>query len=220
MRGTIKTKPALRLLLAAAAGLLLSTVGFLLGDRGSPVAAQEGAEIGRVDIAAFEANGDLIRPEGLEEWVFLGSSLGMGYNSGEFDPDSPGQFQIVLMEPRAYAYLKEHGHYADGSMFLLQFFGVAQRLSNNKTGFVMGGLNNYEIHVRDRAKFDDGRAFYIFQPEDASAEMLPAGNDCVTCHVRDGAFDGTFVQFYPTIRHQIPPEALKKALDKGEEDIH
>ena len=42
-------------------------------------------------------------------------------------------------------------------------------------------------------------------------DPLPAGNDCVRCHVEHGAFEGTFAQFYPTLRPLIPKEALERA---------
>jgi hypothetical protein len=40
---------------------------------------------------------------------------------------------------------------------------------------------------------------------------VPPGNACVRCHVDHGAFDGTFAQFYPTLRPLIPKELLEKA---------
>ncbi|MGH8135834.1 MAG: hypothetical protein ACRER4_05750 [Steroidobacteraceae bacterium] len=38
---------------------------------------------------------------------------------------------------------------------------------------------------------------------------LLAGNACVTFHVKNGAFDGTCAQFYPTIRHRISKAMLE-----------
>jgi hypothetical protein len=40
--------------------------------------------------------------------------------------------------------------------------------------------------------------------------VLPAGNACITCHLKNGAFSGTFAQFYPAIRHRIPSANLKE----------
>ena len=40
---------------------------------------------------------------------------------------------------------------------------------------------------------------------------MPPGNGCVSCHNKHGAFDGTFAQFYPTLRPYISKEALERA---------
>jgi hypothetical protein len=147
--------------------------------------------------------------------VFLGASLGLGYDEVKRDPDSPGDFQVVLMEPGAYAYFKAHGVYADGSMFLLSLYFTEQRLSIGQAGFAQGELKNFEIHLIERERFAEGRAFYLFRNDAGWAAAVPPGNPCVVCHLRDGAFDGTFAQFYPTIRHRIPSELLHKSLRDG-----
>src|SRR5262245_57221490 len=67
-----------------------------------------------LNVACFTAHGQLMMPADLAQWVFLGTSLGMGYNQAQFNPASPGQFQVVLMEPSAYRYFIEHGKYAPG----------------------------------------------------------------------------------------------------------
>ena len=46
-----------------------------------------------------------------------------------------------------------------------------------------------------------------------SAGKHVLANACVQCHANDGAFDGTFAQFYPTIRHLIPEDSLKGDAD-------
>jgi len=97
-------------------------------------------------------------------------------------------------------------------MFLLSFFNSEQRRSINQTGFVQADLSNYEIHLIDAEQSADGRVFYVFRPDDAEGRALPKGNDCVRCHVAHGAFDGTFAQFYLTIRNRIPKENLERAL--------
>jgi hypothetical protein len=165
-----------------------------------------------LQIARFDPKGNLLKPADLTDWVFLGTSLGMGYNPGSFNAANPGQFQVVLMEPKAYRYFVEHGRYAPGSMFLLSFYNSDQKQSINQRGFVQADLTNYEIHLLDPSLSPDGRVFYMFDAKDAAGRPMPAGNQCVQCHVKNGAFDGTFAQFYPTIRHQIPQAALERVM--------
>lgn len=163
-------------------------------------------------VARFTSDGKLQKPADLESWIFLGTSLGMGYNPGSFNAKNPGQFQVVLMEPNAYRYFVANRKYAPGSMFLLSFYDSdKQQRSINQNGFTQADLTNFEIHVLDPALTKDGRAFYMFGAKDTEGHVMPPGNACVKCHVSHGAFDGTFAQFYPTLRPFIPKEALERA---------
>src|SRR5262245_20762879 len=166
----------------------------------------------RLAAARLTDAGELVRPDNLDEWVFLGASLGLGYDNAKRDPDSPGDFQVVLMEPTAYAHFKTHGSYADGSMFLLSLYFTERRLSTGLAGFAQGEPKAFEIHLIDRQRIADGRAFYLFRQDAGQAAAVPHGNPCIESHLRDAAFDGTFAQFYPAIRHRIPSELLHKSL--------
>lgn len=163
-------------------------------------------------VARLDPGGNLLKPADLQTWVFLGASLGMGYNPGSFNARHPGQFQVVLMEPTAYRFFTEHKRFAPGSMFLLSFFDSDQRRSINQQGFVQADLTNFEIHLIEPRTGDARHTFYTFGANDTRGRALPAGNGCVQCHVKHGAFDGTFAQFYPTIRPLIPREALELAM--------
>ena len=166
-----------------------------------------------LDVAQFNAAGKLLKPANLDEWVFLGTSLGMGYNPGSFNTARPGQFQVALIEPNAYRYFVKNRSFAPGSMLLLSFYDAdTQSRSINQNGFTQADLTNFEIHLIDPARGADGRAFYTFQADATEGNLLPPGNACVRCHTQHGAFQGTFAQFYPTIRPLIPPEALARAL--------
>ena len=163
-------------------------------------------------IARLTSDGKMQKPADLDHWVFLGTSLGMGYNPGSFNAARPGQFQVALMEPTAYRYFVEHGSYAPGSMFLLSFYDAdTQARSINQNGFTQAELTNYEIHLIDPDN-QEGHGFYLFAADSTAGTPVAAGNACVRCHVQHGAFDGTFAQYYPTIRARIPREALEKAL--------
>ena len=167
-----------------------------------------------LEIARLTPTGDLAKPADLANWVFLGASLGMGYNKGSFNAANPGQFQVVLMEPTAYRHFVERGSYAPGSMFLLAFYNAdAQPRSINQNGFTQSDLTNYEIHLIGPKEGPDRHAFYVFGVDASAGTRLPPGNSCARCHTDHGAFDGTFAQFYPTIRPLIPKAALEKAAN-------
>jgi Cytochrome P460 len=198
-------KTALRIAaLTAATGVILGLAAAALG--------QTAAAAKKLEVARFTADGSLQKPADLESWIFLGTSLGMGYNPGSFNAAQPGQFQVVLMEPNAYRHFVKHRSYAPGTMFLLSFYDSdRQKRSINQSGFTQADLTNFEIHVVDPKYGKDGRAFYMFGANDTQGHAMPAGNGCVSCHNKHGAFDGTFAQFYPTLRPFIPKEALQRA---------
>jgi hypothetical protein len=192
----------------AAAATLAAVAGITSAVTTPPSSA---AASPALDIARLTTDGKLQKPADLESWIFLGTSLGMGYNPGSFNAARPGQFQVVLMEPNAYRHFVKHKSFAPGSMFLLSFYDTeTQKRSINQNGFTQAELTNYEIHVLD-PKAEKGHAFYMFSPQSAAGNAMPPGNACVSCHVDHGAFQGTFAQFYPTLRPHIPKEALEKA---------
>jgi hypothetical protein len=187
-------------------GALLATTVTIAADKSADSAPT------KLDIARIGADGKLHKPDNLTDWVFLGVSLGMGYNPGSFNAAHPGQFQVVLMEPTAYRYFVEHKTYAPGSMLLLSFYDAdTQVRSINQHGFTQANLTNYEIHVIGDKPGEDGHAFFTFGATDTDGDALPPGNACARCHVAHGAFNGTFAQFYPTIRPLIPKENLERA---------
>ena len=157
--------------------------------------------VGDVEVARIDGSGNLERPVEIDTWVFLGSSLGMGYNGQvPFDPDTPGNFQTVLMEPAAYRHFQETGRFAAGSMFALYFHGSRTNVSINQSGFVMGEELALEIHLKDKKRFPEtGFNFYFFGPDDQLAETQSAPNGCTSCHIEHGQTDGVFTQFYPAL---------------------
>jgi hypothetical protein len=125
-------------LAAVAAALATAALGTLA------MAAEPATAPGTLDIARLTTEGKLQKPADLPNWVFLGASLGMGYNPGSFNAAHPGQFQVAMMEPNAYRYFMENGKYAPGSMFLLSFYNSdTQPRSINQNGFTQAGLWNF-----------------------------------------------------------------------------
>ena len=172
----------------------------------------------RVDVAEFDDDGNLVVPEDLDEWIFIGSSLGMGYSQADFDPDSPGMFQIARMEPTAYERFKETGEFVDGTMLSLHFYGSQNEISINRAGFVMSDLRFAEIHYKDSRRFPDGFNFYNLNNGEAVGQEIALPNDCVDCHKKDGAYDGVFVQFYPAIHEYLPDEVRASLADGSYKD--
>jgi hypothetical protein len=164
--------------------------------------APEGRE--NLDVAEYNAVGELVFPADADQWIHLGSSLGHGYAEGAaFAPEDPGTFHITLIEPAAYRHLLEHKQYADGTMLLLSFYNTGSAPEPELNGFVQGSLAAREIHVIDRTRFAEGRGFFLFGQGVSASSVVPAPNECLTCHAEHARFDGTFSQFYPPIRDLV-----------------
>ncbi len=196
---------------------IISVVGIVLLGLGLLAVADHGP---RLDVARFSDDGSLVVPDNLDEWIFIGSSLGMGYSQENFDPDSPGMFQVARMEPAAYQAFKETGTFVDGTMISLHFYGSQNEISINRAGFVMDDLHFAEIQYKDSDRFPDGFNFYNVNNGDKLAQEIPLPNECVDCHKRDGAYDGVFVQFYPTIHEFLPDDIQAKLADGKQHGSH
>ncbi|MDT8399897.1 MAG: cytochrome P460 family protein [Pseudomonadales bacterium] len=155
-------------------------------------------------VADYTGNEELLRPANLDEWIQTGAALGSEYNNEPFDPRNPGRIGVVQMEPAAYRYFMANGSYADGTMFLLSFYDAESKSDPQLPGFVQGALVAQEIHVLDKARFTEGRGFFLFSsPGQASSTKVADGSECVACHTEHGDLDGTFVQFYPAMRQKL-----------------
>lgn len=180
---------------------------FLFSFSFSSPAFAEAEKNKRINVADFTEDGLLVRPINTDEWIFLGASVGHGYpaegGGSRFSVSNPGQIQVIQMEPTAYEYFKEWGHYADGTMLSLSFYQTMKAPEPAVDGVVQGRLNTFEIHLLDKKNFKDKRAFYLYSANETQAPMIPEGNDCVVCHNSKAHFDGTFSNFYPVVRDEI-----------------
>lgn len=182
---------------AARVAALVAALFVVLGT--VPVAALAQTDLG---VAEYTETGELVYPDNLDAWILMGASLGGDYNAGPFDPANPGVFGVVQMEPNAYRYFLENGEYADGTMFLLSFFGAEAKSEPQLHGFVQGESRGQEIHVIDSERFGEGHGFFGYGQPGGSAAKLPDGSPCIQCHSVEGDYDATFIQFYPAIRDE------------------
>lgn len=186
----------MRLGTAASVSAVLAVVGAAFAAFG------QSATPAKLDIARYDGEGRLAFPADTDRWIAVGTGLGGNYADVPFDPANPGSIGVVQMEPSAYDYFLENGRYADGTMFLLTFYATQKKPDPALQGFVQGDVVGREIHVLDKTRFAaEGSGFFVFsEGTDAAVAPMPVGSVCVQCHSAEGAFEGTFVQFYPALR--------------------
>jgi len=147
----------------------------------------------------YDATGALILPDGLDRWILVGSSLGLGYA----DPTDrgAGMFHQVYLAPRAYDAVRRTGRFPPGTMFALVAAPPGARGTPARQGVYAETPVRVELAVKDPARFKEGWAYFDFGPgrPGATARPLPRAR-CERCHAEHGARDHVFVQFYPRLR--------------------
>jgi len=146
----------------------------------------------------YTADGKLKLPEQYREWVYLSTGLDMSYTAG--GNADHHMFDNVFVNPESYKKFKETGTWPDKTMLMLEVRGAESRASINQRGnFQSGEVMGIEVHIKDEAKFPNGKwAFFGFD-DGKVGNLFPAGASCYSCHQSHGAVDTTFVQFYPTL---------------------
>jgi hypothetical protein len=148
----------------------------------------------------FTPDDELVLPEGVERWVAVGSSLGLGYSAAEVQRGDES-FHTVLLEPRAYDHYRGTGRFPDGTMLALVIRARAPRVAPARAGQVAGELIGIEMAVKDTARFAGGWGYFDFgrRLAGATARPFPPAR-CAACHAVHGARDNVFLQFYPVLQ--------------------
>jgi hypothetical protein len=145
----------------------------------------------------YDEKNQLIRPADYREWMFLSAGYGMNYSPG---PDSHEMFTNVFVQRWAYSEFANSGKWPEQSMFVIDERDAASRSSINQKGHYQTDLTGLVVEVKDSARNPDKWAYYFFNVDGKTAEAMPKGNPCWSCHEDHAAVEHTFVQFYPTLK--------------------
>ena len=147
----------------------------------------------------YTDEGKLLRPVGYQTWVFVGASLGMTYEEEPAAASEIGKFGNVYLDPRAYAQYVATGTFPEKTMLALAVYEPVSEASINTGGHFEGEQIALEVAVKDHEQFDEGWAYFDFQPGQKASQAF-AKEKCYACHVQHAADDNVFVQFYPVLR--------------------
>ena len=184
---------------ASALTLLMLVTAFLLSPS-TQVNAEESDEY----MATFTEDGQLIRPAGWREWVFVGSPVTP--NSLNGGAASFPEFHSVYIDPQSWAHWKATGTFREGTMFAKELTSVGATSATSGKGFFNGELQGFEIAHKDSKRYSkdtDGWAYYTFghhaEPYANSTAAMPTAA-CAACHTAAAADDMVFTQYYPILR--------------------
>ena len=165
---------------------------------------------------AFTSAGELQRPEGWREWVYIGTPLTPNALNGGEAPFP--EFHSVYIDPLSFDHWQETGDFRDGTMLAKELALVISEEAHpdgstdqvSGRGYFMGELQGLEIALKDMARFPDepgGWAYFSFghqpEPYQQTATAFPT-ETCNACHEANADQDWVFTQFYPVLRTTSP----------------
>jgi hypothetical protein len=212
--------PNVRMRLIALIALVVVGAVFL-------IPASEGvAEHHGDSVAKFDADGNLLRPVGYREWVFVGTPLTPNELNSGMAPFP--EFHAVYIDPVSWAHYKKTGKFRDGTVLIKELISVGSKAATSGAGYFMGDYLGLEAAVKSAEHFPDepgNWAYHSFTtpgspmegdeirkkmhagaPLKDKAKAFPTAI-CASCHVASAADDMVFTQFYPVLR------AAKAALE-------
>ncbi|MBK5290177.1 MAG: cytochrome P460 family protein [Acidobacteriia bacterium] len=148
--------------------------------------------------------GQLLRPEGYREWMFVGANYGMGYT----EPDGtkaakPATFHNIYIQREAFRQYKETGKFPDKTMLVMEVVRPGTNASINRQGMFQDNAIGIEVALKDEARFPEKWAYFNFIGAGGKilSEAKPFPKDaCWKCHNEHAAVDNVFLQFYPVLR--------------------
>jgi hypothetical protein len=109
-------------------------------------------------------------------------------------------FTNVFVPRWAYWEFMNSGKWPEQTMFVIDERDAQSKGSINKTGHFQTDLMGLAVEVKDSNRFPEKWAYFGFNADDKTAEAMPKGNPCWSCHEAHAAVEHTFVQFYPTLK--------------------
>lgn len=178
-------------------GLAVSLSGLAEGER-------------RIGAAVYDAEGNLLRPEGFRQWVFIGAPLtpnGLNNGSAGFP-----EFHHVYVNPDAFAVYRRTGLFPEGTVVAKELVLLKSGTHPDGSldapsgrGFFAGRYNGMDVMVKDSQRFagTNGWGFFNFghqaPPYNETAAAAPAA-DCAGCHQANAEKDMMFTQYYPILQ--------------------
>jgi hypothetical protein len=200
----------MRLSIGAGAFVALVMLGVILAF--SPTAQVHAGDSAEYE-AQFSDSGELIRPAGWREWIFVGSPVTPNSLNGGAAPFP--EIHSVYIDPQSWALYKETGKFREGTMFAKELTLVGATAATSGVGFFNGKMQGFEIAHKDSSRYtkeSGGWAYYSFghhdEPYANSAAAMPNAS-CAGCHTASAAEDMVFTQYYPILK------AAKGAGDAG-----
>lgn len=155
--------------------------------------------------AQFNESGELIRPKGYREWIYVGAPVTPN-DMNEGKAPFP-EFHSVYIDPASYAHWQQTGAFRDGTILVKELVSVGSKKAASGNGYFMGEFIGLEATVKSAEHFPDepgNWAYFSFTTEDhkslkPTVAAFPTAA-CNACHEKSAATDWVFTQYYPVLR--------------------
>ncbi len=152
--------------------------------------------------ARFTADGELIRPEGYRDWIYVGTPLTPNdLNNG----NAPfPEFHNVYIDPGAWQHYKSTGEFREGTILVKELISVGTKQAVSGMGYFMGDFIGLEATIKSQEHFPDEPGYWAYfsfgheYPLADTAKAFPAAA-CNACHENSAADDFVFTQYYPVL---------------------
>jgi hypothetical protein len=156
-------------------------------------------------MAKFDSKGNLMRPVGYREWIYVGTPV----TPNELNDGKAAfpEFHSVYIDPASWKHYKKTGKFRDGTILVKELISVGSKAAASGNGYFMGEFIGLEATVKDKKRFskEPGNwAYFSFttshgKPLKEMAEAFPTSS-CNACHDGAAAEDWVFTQYYPVLR--------------------
>lgn len=153
----------------------------------------------------MNSQGELTRPTGYREWVYVGAPVTPNdLNNGK----APfPEFHAVYIDPANWAHWKKTGQFRDGTILIKELISVGSKEAASGKGYFMGEFIGLEATIKSAKQFpkEPGNWAYFSFTNDDHKGLKPtaaakATADCNSCHQANAARDWVFIQYYPVLR--------------------
>ncbi|MEH6535932.1 MAG: cytochrome P460 family protein [Psychroserpens sp.] len=162
-------------------------------------------EYTEVSYYKMDSNGDLMRPTGYRDWVYVGTPV----TPNELNNGAAAfpEFHNVYIDPMSYKHYKKTGKYREGTVMVKELVSVGDKAATSGIGYFQGDFLAVEVTIKSKELYPDepgNWAYYGFHTDDAGnlpATQKPFGaQHCNICHQTSAAEDWVFSQYYPVLR--------------------
>lgn len=156
----------------------------------------------RLPKPVLNARGELERPEGYREWIFVGTPL----TPNDLNPpEAPfPEFHHVYIHPDDWAHWQRTGEFQDGTVLIKELVSVGSTDAASGKGYFAGEFIGLEAAVKDPARFPDEPGYWAYfsfghsYPLASASPPQPEAS-CNSCHAAAAEDDWVFTQYYPVL---------------------
>lgn len=149
-------------------------------------------------------NGELERPTGYREWIYVGTPVtpnDMNNGKAAFP-----ELHNVYIDPESWKHWKKTGDFRENTILIKELVSVGSKAAVSGMGYFMGEFVGLEATIKSKELFPDepgNWSYFSFSSPDhktltETAKAFPT-TSCNSCHAGAAKDDFVFTQYYPVL---------------------